>query len=97
MSRNNRMMLTSAVKVRRMQRQFVYGNPEYEQALASGIKAVQRDYGEKLVTVIKVKLERRMWMHATRDIVALIRYYPGKVLLGPIRRLQGLAVRTKAS
>ena len=76
MSRDYALMLRNAITVRRAQRRFVKGKRTFETALRTGIRAVQEDYGERLIEVVGRNLRERDWREAAAGLQILVRYYP---------------------
>jgi glycosyltransferase involved in cell wall biosynthesis len=76
MSRRASLMLKTAVTVRRSHRKFVKGNKSYAEALASGIRSVQENYGEKTIREIAASLHSREWNAVLQGALAILRYYP---------------------
>jgi glycosyltransferase involved in cell wall biosynthesis len=69
-------MLQSSISALRAQSAHVRGNGLYETALASGIREMQRGYGEKLVAEVKTAVRARQWGPALRGSATLLRLYP---------------------
>lgn len=76
MSRDFARMLKDAVTARRLQRKFAKGNREYEEALQTGIRTAQEDYGKKLMSQIRDQMREYKWHKATAGLLTLLRYYP---------------------
>jgi glycosyltransferase involved in cell wall biosynthesis len=76
MSRDYAVMLRSAVLARRLQAEFAIGNPLLEEALRSGIRVAQFDYGEKLIACTRSWLGEGRWHEAIAGMVTLLRFYP---------------------
>jgi glycosyltransferase involved in cell wall biosynthesis len=76
MSHDYSVMLRSAVTARRLQWKAVKGNRIQESALRAGIRAVQQDYGEKLIEHAGALMRERMWREAAEQLSVLLRYYP---------------------
>ena len=88
MSRDYALMLKAAVSARRMQSRFVKGSKQHEKALQSGIRRVQKDYGEKLIAAISDRARRGKWPEAISGLTVLLRYYPQGFTKG-VRRWLG--------
>ncbi len=91
MSRDFRKMLKSAVTARRLQRKYVEGNRRYEEALQTGMRAAQEDYGEKLFRQARNHLRERKWSKAIPGFLTLLRYYPQGFAKRAYRKLQPVA------
>lgn len=76
MSRDYRLMLKSAVSIRRAHLRSLKGNPSYQALLRGGIRAVQEDYGEKLVDAVGKSLKQHKWRRTLGGLTTLLRYYP---------------------
>jgi glycosyltransferase involved in cell wall biosynthesis len=76
MTRDFALMLKSAVTVRRSHARYVRRSSVHRIALETGIKAVQRDYGEKLVRSVRSQIQSREWARALPNILTLLQYYP---------------------
>lgn len=76
MTLNSAVMLRATITTLRRERQQLAGNKLYHQALREGIKAVQQDYGEALITEVRRELRVIQFRQAARDLFALFRYYP---------------------
>ena len=87
MSRDYAKMLKSAVTARRLQRKFVKGNREYEEALQAGIRIAQEDYGGKLMKQVRQLCRKRRWGRATAGLLTLFRYYPRGFVRRAFRKL----------
>lgn len=82
-------MLRSAVSVRRRHRLLARGAGDERAALAQGIRAAQRDYGERLLERMAGHARRGNWRAALRCLPALLHYYPaglGRRVVGRLRR-----------
>ena len=90
MSRDAVAMLTGAVTARRLQRKFVRGNRRYEAALQAGTRSAQEDYGEKLISRLRLCLQQQEWGKATAGLLTLIRYYPQGLVKRAFRKLHHL-------
>ncbi len=88
MSRNFAEMLKAAVIARRLQREYVSGNRQYEEALQTGIRIVQEDYGEKLFNQARGFMREHKWSRAISGLLRLLRYYPQGVVKHAFRKLQ---------
>jgi glycosyltransferase involved in cell wall biosynthesis len=91
MSRDFRKMLKSAVTARRLQRKYVEGNRRYEEALQTGLRAAQEDYGEKLFKQARNHLREHKWNKAIPGFLTLLRYYPQGFAKRAYRKLQQAA------
>jgi glycosyltransferase involved in cell wall biosynthesis len=96
MSRRYALMLKSAITARNGHRKFVKGNAALEGALLEGIRAVQADYGEKLISEIARHIRNGAWTQAAGSLLVALRYYPegfakhaGQKLSRSIPNLQG--------
>jgi hypothetical protein len=69
-------MLRSAVAVRRRHRRLARRAREERAALKMGIRAVQSDYGERLLDRMTELARDRDWRTALRCLPPLLRYYP---------------------
>ena len=76
MTRNFAEMLKTAMAVRRSHSKRVKLSRMQKVALESGIQAVQKDYGEKLIRVTRSHVAGRQWRQALPATLALLRYYP---------------------
>jgi len=76
MSRRYDVMLKSAISARNGHRKFIYGNAALESALSEGIRAVQADYGEKLINEIARHFRNGAWSQAAWSLLVALRYYP---------------------
>ena len=76
MTRNFAEMLKTAMAVRRSHSKRVKLSRMQKVALESGIHAVQKDYGEKLIRVTRSHVAGRQWRQALPATLALLRYYP---------------------
>jgi glycosyltransferase involved in cell wall biosynthesis len=76
MSRNFADMLKASMVVRRSHRKYVKRSRIYRDALDEGIRAAQKDYGEKLIRAVGSQMRTRQWERALPDTLALLRYYP---------------------
>ena len=95
MSRDFSRMLKASVTARRLQRKFVKGNRRYEDALRAGIRAAQEDYGEKLITQVRLCMRRREWGKAMTGLLTLFRYYPNGFARHAFRKLHHLVFDTQ--
>jgi len=87
MSQDFAPMLKDAVTARNLQRKFVEGDRRLEAALQAGIRAVQEDYGEKLISRLRLYVRRGEWSKAINGLVTLFRYYPHGLLKRAFRKL----------
>jgi glycosyltransferase involved in cell wall biosynthesis len=87
MSRDFARMLKAAVTARRLQRKFVKGNREYEEALQAGIRVAQEDYGGKLIGQVRQLCRKRRWGKAMAATLTLFRYYPRGFVRRAFRKL----------
>jgi len=76
MSRDEARMLRSSVTARRLHRRYVRRNPDHRKALESGIRRVQRDYGERLSKRARASIQAGEWRQALRGALTLGMYYP---------------------
>ncbi|HKS40550.1 MAG TPA: glycosyltransferase [Blastocatellia bacterium] len=95
MSRDFAEMLKSAVIARRLQWESVSGNRLYEEALQTGIRIVQEDYGEKLFNQARGFMRERKWSRAVSGLLTLLRYYPQGVVKHAFRKLQHVVPNTQ--
>ncbi|HYP26928.1 MAG TPA: glycosyltransferase [Blastocatellia bacterium] len=87
MSRDFARMLKAAVTARRLQRKYVKGNREYEEALQAGIRVAQEDYGVKLMRQVRQQCRKHRWGEAMAGLLTLFRYYPGGFVRRAFRKL----------
>ncbi len=87
MSRDFAEMLKSAVIARRLQWESVSGNRQYEEALQSGIRIAQEDYGEKLFNQTRNFMREHKWSRTISGLLTLLRYYPQGVVKHAFRKL----------
>jgi glycosyltransferase involved in cell wall biosynthesis len=90
MSRDFALMLKAAVTARRLQRKFVRGSKQHEDALRAGMRFAQQDYGEKLIRQVRDRLREREWSGAMAGLLTLLRYYPEGVGRQASRKLRQL-------
>jgi glycosyltransferase involved in cell wall biosynthesis len=69
-------MLRSAMSVRLRHRRYVRGSRAARAALASGIRTIQADYGERLLDRVAGQARAGDWKPALRGLTTLLRYYP---------------------
>jgi hypothetical protein len=69
-------MLRSAVSVRRRHRRLARKSHDERTALAFGIRAVQAEYGERLLDRLGLHARAGDWRLALRCVVPLLRYHP---------------------
>ena len=79
-------MLRSAVSVRRRHRRYVRRSRNERAALAEGIRAVQRDYGERLLDRLALRARAGDWRLVFRCLPTLLRYHPAGLLRRVVRR-----------
>lgn len=91
MSRDCARMLRAAVGVRREHRKLVRGRGLYEEALRTGIRRAQADYGEKLIEVVRSRVSKADWSEAMKGLFILLRYYPMGFLKRAHRKVNNLA------
>lgn len=70
------LILQSAVETMRDQRQYITGNPQYEEAYRLGLRHYLRAFGEPLVWRMVSAAHRGQWRQAMKDMRVLLRYYP---------------------
>jgi hypothetical protein len=87
--------LKAAVIARRLQWESVSGNTQYEEALQTGIRIVQEDYGEKLFNQARGFLREHKWSRAISGLLTLLRYYPQGVVKHAFRKLQHVVPNTQ--
>jgi len=87
MTRNVAGMLKTSVAVRRSHRKFAKLSRIEKAALKSGTQAVQKDYGEKLITATRSQMEAREWRGALTASLTLLRYYPEGLARLALRKL----------
>ena len=87
MSRDFARMLKDAVTARLLQRRFAKGNREYEEALETGIRFAQKDYGGKLINQIPDQVREHKWGKAITGLWTLLRYYPQGLARHALRKL----------
>ena len=75
-SRDPEAMLRSAVTAQRLQRKHVKASAHLLEAYRAGLQIVQRDYGERLVSLIGERVRSGQWTAAVRGTTVLMRYYP---------------------
>jgi glycosyltransferase involved in cell wall biosynthesis len=95
MSRDFGLMLKTSLRARRAHKKYVLGNKLYESALTEGIRAVQQDYGEKLMVQVRDRLRARKWIQAVRGLVVMLRYYPRGFFKHLQRRLSRFVFKAK--
>ena len=95
MSRDFAQMLKSAVIARRLQWESVSGNRQYEEALQTGIRIAQEDYGEKLFNQARGFMLAHKWRRAGSALLTLLRYYPQGVVKHAFRKLQPVVPDTQ--
>jgi Glycosyltransferases involved in cell wall biogenesis len=88
MSRDFAQMLKAAVIARRLQWEFVEGSRQHEEALQTGIRIVQEDYGEKLLDQMHNYMREHKWSRAISGLLTLLRYYPQGLVKHAYRKLQ---------
>ena len=76
MTRNLADMLKTSLAVRRSHRKYVKRSRMHKDALEDGIRAAQKDYGEKLIRAVGSQVRGRQWERARQSSLALLRYYP---------------------
>jgi len=97
MSRDYALMLKSAVTVRRGHRKFAQGSEVHKEALETGIRSVQEDYGEKLMHVVGDRLRERNWRKAISGLTTLLRHYPRGLVKRIRRSLNSIALSLQNS
>ncbi|HEY7545941.1 MAG TPA: glycosyltransferase [Blastocatellia bacterium] len=90
MSRDFALMLKAAVTARRLQWKFVRGSKPHQEALRTGIRAAQEDYGEKLIRQMRDRLRRGEWSGAMSGLLTLLRYYPQGIRRHAFQKLHQL-------
>jgi glycosyltransferase involved in cell wall biosynthesis len=88
MSRDFARMLKSAVTARRLQWEFAGGSRPHEEALQTGMRTVQEDYGEKLFEQVRNHVCENKWGRAMSGLLTLVRYYPHGLVKHAYRKLQ---------
>lgn len=78
-------MLRSAVTAQRMQRKHARTSIRLMEAYRAGLEVIQRDHGERLVSLIGERVRTRQWAAAVRGTAVLLRFYPGG-LVGRVGR-----------
>ena len=96
MSTDWALMLRDSVNARTLHRRFVEEEPEYKTALERGLRQVRDYYGNRVGACIKQDLENGMWLTATRKLMILARYYPGRIFSAWTRRLAAMTPRTRS-
>jgi glycosyltransferase involved in cell wall biosynthesis len=76
MTRNFAEMLKTSMVVRRSHKKYVKRSRIHKAALEDGIRAAQKDYGEKLIRAVRSQMRSRQWKRVLTDTLALLRYYP---------------------
>ena len=76
MTRNFAEMLKTSLAVRRSHGKHARLNEIQKEALRSGIRAVRKDYGEKLIKAVRSQAHDGQWRQALPGALALLRYYP---------------------
>ena len=94
-SRDFAEMLKSAITARRLQREFVEGNLQCEEALQTGMRGVQEDYGEKLFNQVRGFMREHKWSKAMYGLLTLLRYYPHGLVKHAFRKLQHVVPNTQ--
>jgi glycosyltransferase involved in cell wall biosynthesis len=69
-------MLKTSLSVRRSHMKHVRRRRTEKEALEFGIRAAQRDYGEKLIRAVGSQVRAREWRRALPGALALLRHYP---------------------
>jgi hypothetical protein len=94
MSRNNTLMLGSALHVLRRQRPHVRGNTAYEAAYREGVAFWQDLFGEPLLDDVARRVYGgESWVTTIRMLTVLLRYYPRGVAHRAVRVARRLARR----
>jgi glycosyltransferase involved in cell wall biosynthesis len=75
-SRDQAMMLRSAVTVLRRQRRAVSRNPRFKGPYERGLAHWRGAYGGRLADELRTSLRRRRWSASRRATVTLLRYHP---------------------
>ena len=76
MSRNNQLMLKSAVSVLQSQWNYVKGHKDCEKAYRAGMKFWQTLFGDPILTEVRRRLARGEWKPAMREVLAMQQSYP---------------------
>lgn len=97
MSRDYALMLKSAVTVRRRHRQCAKGSETYREALQTGLRSAQEDYGEKLIRVVGNQMREGNWRAAVYGLMILSRYYPQGLVKRGSEKLNSLALSLQNS
>jgi glycosyltransferase involved in cell wall biosynthesis len=97
MSGDPRLMLKTSVSVLRAQRDYVRGNPLYEEALKHGIEEMQSYYGGKLLKRVRDDLRAGDWARASAGLSTLVRYYPKGLARHTRLKLRGAFSRAEIS
>ena len=97
-TRNSAKMLKAGLAVLRAERSYVKGSKRHEEAIQVGMKDIKGHWGRQLAYKVLTQLREREWKWAMRDLLVLMRYYPGafvhacrKLLKVPVRLLRPLS------
>ena len=89
MSRDYALMLKGALAARRAHRRIVKGQGSLEEALRTGIRRVQEDYGEKLIEAVGQQFREGHWRRAMYGMTILLQSYPRGVFRRAGKKLSG--------
>src|SRR5262249_44151684 len=76
MSRNAALMLRTALAAHHLQREYVKGNTQYEEAADLGRRAAQAYFGGKLIKEVRLDLASRDLKQAIQGMFILLLYHP---------------------
>lgn len=94
-SRRPMLMLRSTLAVAYSQRRFVKGNREAERAWRQGLRFWKHEYGEQVVSALRMQLRNGRWRDAAAALFALMRYHPRGFLYHVRKKLYRLALGYK--
>lgn len=81
MTRNQSLMLKSALDVLYTQRQYIQGNKRYEESFKIGVQFWQNFYGDLVLEEVMTRLHNRAdWAQSLRGLLMLAIYYPQGLL-----------------
>ena len=82
MSGDARLMLRSAVRVRKAERRYVRASAERQRALDDGIRIVRADFGGRVVEQVKAACRSpRRWPEAAAGLACLLRHHPAGIAM----------------
>jgi glycosyltransferase involved in cell wall biosynthesis len=90
-SRRPMLMIRSSLKVMYGQRALIRGNAEAERAWRHGFQRWQDDYGEQLITAVRMQVRAGEWRLAIAGLARLLQYHPRGVLRHASRKLHRVA------